>query len=82
MYDRLADTVNGLTYQGQPILDAMKVNKLMKGLSKQWDNIKTSLQETQRIMSLLVNGLIGTLQSYELNNRIRRINPKVRSQLL
>ena len=46
MHNRFANIVNGLAYQGEPVLDVMKVNKLLRELSKQWDNIKTSLQET------------------------------------
>ena len=65
MYDRFVDIVYCLAYKGQPISDAMKVNKLLRGLSKQWNNIKTSLQKTQRIMPLSMTKLIGTLQSYE-----------------
>ena len=34
-----------------------------------WDNIKTSLQETQRIKPLSANELIGTLQSYEIEHQ-------------
>ena len=66
MYDRFTDIVNGLAYQGQPVPDALKVNKLLRGLTIKWDNIKTSIREIQRIKSLSVNELIGTLQSYEI----------------
>ena len=44
----------------------MKVNKLLRGLMQPWENIKISIRETQRIMPLSVNELIGTLQSYKI----------------
>jgi len=43
----------------------MKVNKILRGLSKEWNNIETSIRETQRISPLSVDELMGTLQSYE-----------------
>ncbi|XP_071724666.1 uncharacterized protein [Rutidosis leptorrhynchoides] len=70
MFSRFTDIVNGLENQGQKISDPMKVNKLLRGLSKDWNHIKTSIRETQRIMPLSVDELIGTLQSYE----VERIN--------
>ncbi|XP_071723927.1 uncharacterized protein [Rutidosis leptorrhynchoides] len=70
MFSRFTDIVNGLENQGQPISDPMKVNKLLRGLSKDWNHIKTLIRETQRIMPLSIDELIGTLQSYE----VERIN--------
>jgi len=43
MFNRFTNIVNGLAYQGQPISDPMKVNKILQGLSKEWNNIKTSI---------------------------------------
>lgn len=44
----------------------MKVNKLLRGLSKDCNHIKTSIRETQRIVPLSVDELVGTIQSYEV----------------
>jgi len=44
----------------------MKVNKMLCGLLKYWNYVKTSIRETQRIMPLSVDELIGMLQSYEV----------------
>lgn len=66
MFNRFIEIVNGLAYQGHPITSPMKVNKLLRGLSKDWNHVKTSIRETQRIMPLSVDELIGTLQSYEV----------------
>jgi len=63
MFSRFTEIVNGLAYQGQPISGPMKVNKLLRGLSKDWNHVKTSIRETQRIMPLSVDELVGTLQS-------------------
>ena len=63
MYDIFTDIVNGLAYQGQLVPHALKGNKLLGGLTQQWENMKTSIRETQRIMPLSMNELIGTLQS-------------------
>lgn len=70
MFSRFTEIVNGLENQGQPISDPMKVNKLLRGLSKDWNHIKTSIREMQRIMPLSVDELVGTLQSY----KVERIN--------
>lgn len=65
MFSRFTNIVNGVAYQGRQILSGEKVNNLLQAISKEWNNIKTSIWETQRIMPLTVDELILTLISYE-----------------
>lgn len=76
MFSHFTEIVNDLEYQGQPISGPMKVNKLLRGLSKDWNHVKTSIKETQRIMPLSVDELVGTLQSYELEQINEEEDPK------
>lgn len=76
MFSRFTEIVNGLEYQGQPISALMKVNKLLRGLSKDWNHVKTSIRETQRIMPLSIDELVSTLQSYEVEQINEDEDPK------
>jgi len=66
MFSRFTDIINNLAQQGQPVPDPMKVNKIPRRLSKEWNNIKSSIRETQRISPLFVDELVGTLRLYEV----------------
>jgi len=81
MFSRYTEIVNGLEYQGQPISGLIKVNKLLCGLSKDWNYVKTSIRETQGIMPLSVDELVGTLQSYEVEQINKEEDPKVKKSI-
>lgn len=76
MFSHFTEIVNVLAYHEQPISGQMKVNKLLRGLSKDWNHIKTSIRETQRIVPISVDKLVGTLQCYEVEQINEEEDPK------
>ena len=76
MQSRFTKIVNRLKFQNNPISEPMKVNKLLRALSKERSSIKVSILETRGIKPFMVDKLIGTLQSYETKKFLEIEEPK------
>lgn len=68
MFSRFTDIVNGLAYLGQPVSDAMKVTKILRGCQRS-GILSKHLFVRHRGSPLSLDELVGTLQSYEVERQ-------------
>ncbi|XP_056163090.1 uncharacterized protein LOC130136781 [Syzygium oleosum] len=76
MFNRFTDIVNGLAHQEKIFTNGEKVNKLLRALPKEWNNVKTSVRETTRIQPITLEELIGTFPSDEVEQQIEEGSSK------
>ena len=70
MFNRFIDIVNDLAHQGKTFANGDKMNKLLRALPKESNNVKTSVRETTRIQAITLEEIIGTFTSYEVEQQI------------
>lgn len=76
MFIRFTEIVNGLAHQGKLFTDGVNVNTMLRQVPKERNNVKTSIRETMRIQTILMNELIGTFTTYEVEQQNEEGNSK------
>ena len=67
MITRFTDIVNGLEVLGKIYKEFEKVMKILRSLPSKWDANVTVIQEAKDLTKLLLEKLIGSLMTYEIN---------------
>ncbi|KAL6313650.1 hypothetical protein AAG906_010068 [Vitis piasezkii] len=64
---RFTDIINGLEALGKTYKESKKVMKILRSLPSKWHTKVTAIQEAKDLTKLLMEELIGSLMTYEIN---------------
>ena len=67
MITRFTDIVNGLETLGKTYKESKNVMKILRSLPSKWHTKVTPIQEAKDLTKLLMEELIGSLMTYEIN---------------
>ena len=67
MYTRFTNIVNDLKSIEKTYTNQELVNKILRSLLSAWDAKSTAIQEAKDLVTLLLEQLIGSLMTYEMN---------------
>ena len=67
MITRFTDIVNGLETLGKAYKESENVMKILRSLPSKWHKKVTAIQEAKDLTKLHIEGLIGSLMTYEIN---------------
>lgn len=64
-FNRLSELVNQMKSHGDTIDDRKIVDKILISLTEKFDPMVTVIEETKDLSTMFVQGLMGSLRSYE-----------------
>ena len=68
-YAKLSDIVNSSFYLGERIPEHKIVRKVLRSLPEKFQPKVTAIEESKDIDSLKIEELVGSLQTFEMNNK-------------
>ena len=66
MYTRFIDIINGLNSLGETYTQAIKVKKIFRSLTSDWERKSAAIEEAQDLSKLTLDDLIGNLMAYKV----------------
>ena len=74
--------MNTLRALVKTFLNSGKVKNIIRSLSKEWRLKRTTIEEAKDLNTLLIDDLIGSLISYEVDLAVEKCNKEKRKTLL
>ena len=76
MSNRYLNLVNELKRLGKSYTEEEKVKKILRSLTKDWENKKTAIEEAQDLKSYSYDALIGNLLTHEMHQKRFEVEAK------
>ena len=76
MSNRYLNLVNELKRLGKSYTEEEKVKKILRSLTKDWENKKTAIEEAQDLKSYTYDALIGNLLTHEMHQKRFEVEAK------